>query len=453
MRTLLLILLSATPAMANRAVMEELAASNNSIFIDTVNVRVGVGNAVPAATLDVTGNAQFGTTVKSTFTAAGALTLASGAALTLSGSAGNVVTGASVTASAFFGSGNGLTGTAASLTAGAVTTNANLTGDVTSSGNATTVVKINGTSMAGLATGILKNTTTTGVPSIAIAADFPTLNQNTSGNAATVTTNANLTGPVTSVGNATTIAGPLPAISGAALTSLTPSNLSNGGLPNGVKISTANVGAGFNGASELVQLDGSAKMPAVDGSQLTNISGTLTGGTNGFDARWTGSTTLAAGPFSESASSATLLSGSTLLFKSGANLIGSSNYATTTTGLSGTWTNTTFTSPCLSTVTITTSGNPVGVFFSGTLSDNGNGGNEFMNILQDGAFPLPYSSTLGTSAVDIANATAESTASFYVVLAAPSAGSHSYCLMTRSAGNTGSFGSHSQPVFGAMELH
>jgi hypothetical protein len=35
---------------------------------------------------------------------------------------------------------------------------------------------------------------------------FPTLNQNTTGNAATVTTNANLTGDVTSVGNATTIA-------------------------------------------------------------------------------------------------------------------------------------------------------------------------------------------------------------------------------------------------------
>ncbi len=38
------------------------------------------------------------------------------------------------------------------------------------------------------------------------ASDVPTLNQNTTGNAATVTTNANLTGPVTSVGNATSIA-------------------------------------------------------------------------------------------------------------------------------------------------------------------------------------------------------------------------------------------------------
>jgi len=46
-----------------------------------------------------------------------------------------------------------------------------LTGDVTASAgsNATTVVKINGTTLSGLATGILKNTTGTGVPSIATA--------------------------------------------------------------------------------------------------------------------------------------------------------------------------------------------------------------------------------------------------------------------------------------------
>lgn len=44
-----------------------------------------------------------------------------------------------------------------------------LTGDVTNVGDATTVSKINGTSLAGLGTGLLKNTTGTGVPSIAVA--------------------------------------------------------------------------------------------------------------------------------------------------------------------------------------------------------------------------------------------------------------------------------------------
>ena len=59
-------------------------------------------------------------------------------------------------------------------------TNATHTGDATGSG-ALTVVALNGTSLAGLATGILKNTTATGVPSIAVAGDFPTLNQSTTG--------------------------------------------------------------------------------------------------------------------------------------------------------------------------------------------------------------------------------------------------------------------------------
>lgn len=44
-----------------------------------------------------------------------------------------------------------------------------LTGDVTTVGSAATVGKINGVSLAGLGTGLLKNTTGTGVPSIAVA--------------------------------------------------------------------------------------------------------------------------------------------------------------------------------------------------------------------------------------------------------------------------------------------
>ena len=55
-----------------------------------------------------------------------------------------------------------------------------------------------------LGTGILKSTTTTGALTIAIAADFPTLNQNTSGTSASFT--GSLTGDVTSTAMATTIA-------------------------------------------------------------------------------------------------------------------------------------------------------------------------------------------------------------------------------------------------------
>jgi hypothetical protein len=93
--------------------------------------------------------------------------------------------------------GTNITGTASGLTAGNVTTNANLTGGVTSVGNAATVVtNANLTGMVtsvGNATTVVTNANLTGgVTSV--------------GNAATVVTNANLTGDVTSVGNATSIA-------------------------------------------------------------------------------------------------------------------------------------------------------------------------------------------------------------------------------------------------------
>jgi hypothetical protein len=85
--------------------------------------------------------------------------------------------------------------------------NATHTGDATGA-TMLTVSRINGQSLAALTTGLLKNTTTTGVPSIAVAGTdylapggalgtplsgnllnctFPTLNQSTTGNAATAT--------------------------------------------------------------------------------------------------------------------------------------------------------------------------------------------------------------------------------------------------------------------------
>jgi hypothetical protein len=87
-----------------------------------------------------------------------------------------------------------LTGTAALLTAGNVTTNANLTGPVTSTGNATAIANgaITNAMLANAAVANLSGTNTGDQTNI-------------TGNAGTVTTNANLTGDVTSVGNATTL--------------------------------------------------------------------------------------------------------------------------------------------------------------------------------------------------------------------------------------------------------
>lgn len=58
--------------------------------------------------------------------------------------------------------------------------------------------------LGALTTGIVKNTTTTGILSIAVAADFPTLNQSTTGSAATLTTARTIgiaTGDATSAGS------------------------------------------------------------------------------------------------------------------------------------------------------------------------------------------------------------------------------------------------------------
>jgi len=116
---------------------------------------------------------------------------------------GGTVTNVSVT------SANGFTGTVAnSSTNPAITLTTSITGLLKGSSGALVQATSGsdysiGTSSLG--TGILKSTTGTGALSIAVAGDFPILNQNTTGNAATVTTNANLTGAVTSIGNATSI--------------------------------------------------------------------------------------------------------------------------------------------------------------------------------------------------------------------------------------------------------
>jgi len=128
-----------------------------------------------------------------------------------------------------------LTGTASGLTAGNVTTNANLTGDVTSVGNATSIAAgvivdadinasagIVDTKLATIATASkVSNSATTAASantaSAIVARDASgnfsagtitaalTGNASTATTATTVTTNANLTGGVTSVGNAATV--------------------------------------------------------------------------------------------------------------------------------------------------------------------------------------------------------------------------------------------------------
>jgi hypothetical protein len=88
-------------------------------------------------------------------------------------------------------SANGFAGTVATATTTpAITISTSITGVLKGNGTAVSAATAGTDYSAGtsaLTTGIIKSTTTTGALSIAVAADFPTLNQNTTGTAANVT--------------------------------------------------------------------------------------------------------------------------------------------------------------------------------------------------------------------------------------------------------------------------
>lgn len=107
------------------------------------------------------------------------------------------------------------------------------------------------------------------------------------------------------------------------IVSTTPTWLSY--LPETVTISTANVSPGFNAASRIVQLNSSNQYPALDGSLITNLSGTLSGGTNGKSVYWTGSTSVSAGPENVTATSVTLPSGAQYLIANGSTMTAQQN--------------------------------------------------------------------------------------------------------------------------------
>lgn len=109
------------------------ASSNFTANIITANLS---GTATNATNVGITNDAATATSVYPTWVTANTGNLP---AKTTSTKLSFVPSTGVLTSTSFSGAGTGLTGTAASLTAGTVTTNANLTGDVTSVGNATTI--------------------------------------------------------------------------------------------------------------------------------------------------------------------------------------------------------------------------------------------------------------------------------------------------------------------------
>jgi hypothetical protein len=107
---------------------------------------------------------------------------ANGVALT--GNTGTVTSTSVVSANGFAGT------VATSTTTPAITISTSITGVLKGNGTAISAATLGTDYSAGtsaLGTGILKSTTTTGALTIAVAADFPTLNQNTTGTASNVT--------------------------------------------------------------------------------------------------------------------------------------------------------------------------------------------------------------------------------------------------------------------------
>jgi len=207
--------------LANTAVIPGVYGSGTEVPIITIDAQGRIDSATQTFITGATPSGPAGGVLTGTYPNPGITTLnqsTTGNAATAtfattagsaapSGTAGGVLTGTypnpGITTLNQSTTGNAATATLAST----VTTNANLTGPITSTGNATSVTSQTGTgSTFVMSTSPTLVTPALGTPSSGTLTNctFPTLNQNTTGNAATVTTNANLTGDVTSSGNATT---------------------------------------------------------------------------------------------------------------------------------------------------------------------------------------------------------------------------------------------------------
>lgn len=135
-----------------------------------------------------------------------------------------------------------------------------------------------------------------------------------------------------------------------------------------------------------------------------------------------------------------------------ATAVGASSAIFFTAGI-GSWSNTVF-SACIanSSLTITTSGGDVLLSFNGAIAGGGNS-QWVLGFMEDGQFLSPWSSTLGVTEGQIGPGAQYMAGDFGVMIRAPTAGSHTYCLVTRVVSGSCSVpSSYSQASWSAKEI-
>jgi len=287
-------------------------------------------------------------------------------------------------------SANGFAGSSSGGATPALTLSTSITGVLKGDGTAISAATSGTDYSAGtsaLATGILKSTTTTGALSIAVAADFPTLNQNTTGSAATLTTGRTIaitgdlayTSPsfdgstnVTAAGTLATVntnvgaftnasvtvngKGLVTAVSSgtAPVTSVTGTSpvVSSGGATPAISLATAygdtlNPYASKTANFILAAPDGSAGVPTFRAVVATDIP-TLNQNTTGTASNVTGTVAIANGGTGQTTAAAAfnalspITSTGDLIIGNGANsatrlAIGATSYVLTSNGTTATW--------------------------------------------------------------------------------------------------------------------